>query len=214
MVALLAAAFSSALTIGTLTMTTDPAVTAPTPSRPSVSDVLFDAADRRVRAVDPKIKSLLVEGFRRSPSFAALLVALNRTDVIVYVERVMSLPKETLGRLTMVPIPGATRYLRIQIRNELTRNEAIALVGHELQHALEVAGDSSVRTADAMIALYERIGHSSGGEHVYDTVAAQDMGRQVRRELMLPAAADAHGNDPLLSVKNRAVPDAHGFAAK
>jgi hypothetical protein len=147
--------------------------------------MVFRSPDRRVRATDPRVQSLLTEGFNRSPSFAGLLVAINRTDVIVYIERVMSLSKETLGRLTMVPIPGPTRYLRIQIRSDLTRNEGIALIGHELQHALEVAGEPGVRDANAMIALYERIGHSSGGEHVYDTTAAQDMGRQVRRELTM-----------------------------
>ena len=34
-----------------------------------------------------------------------------------------------------------------------------------------------------MIRLYERIGHASDGEHAYDTEAAQDTGRIVRREI-------------------------------
>jgi len=188
MVALLSVVFSSALAV---VAPTDPVV-APAPSVPTAIEMLFLAPERRVRAADPRIQSLLVEGRRRSATFASLLFAINRTDVIVYIERVMTLPKDTLGRLTMVPIPAA-RYLRIQIRGDLSRNEAIALIGHELQHALEVAGDASVRDADGMIALYERIGHSSGGEHVYDTTAAQDRGRQVRRELTMTASLDATG---------------------
>ncbi len=36
----------------------------------------------------------------------------------------------------MLPLAGEYRYLRVQIRNDLTRREAIALIGHELQHAL------------------------------------------------------------------------------
>jgi hypothetical protein len=191
MAALLSAAFSGALVMMTMT---DPAPTpAASPSTPSVSDALFRSAERRVRAADPVIQALLTEGFDRSPSLAGLLLAINRTNVIVYIERVMAMPKETLGRLTMVPIPAATRYLRIQVRSDLTRYETIALIGHELQHALEVAADATVRDTNGMIALYERIGHSSGGEHVYDTTAAQEMGRQVRRELT--TASDPHRGD-------------------
>jgi len=52
-----------------------------------------------------------------------------------------------------------------------------------MQHALEVALATEVRDGTGLIQLYERIGHSSGGEHAYDTNAAQDTGRQVKREL-------------------------------
>lgn len=161
---------------------TDP-VTGPSLSIPTPVDLMLRAPDRRVRAADARIQSLLVEGVRRSPTFTALLTALNRSDVIVYIEKVMTLPKETNGRLTIVPMAGPQRYLRIHIRAELSKNEAIALIAHEMQHALEVAANIEVKDAGGMIRLYERIGHSSGGEHVYDTIAAQDTGRQVRREL-------------------------------
>ncbi len=49
---------------------------------------------------------------------------------------------------------------------------------------MEIAGAVEVRDAAAMIKLYQRIGHVSTGEHAYDTEAAQDMGRVVRRELV------------------------------
>jgi hypothetical protein len=174
--------------MGTLSVI-EPAAPGPTTtaaaSIPSPVHMLFVAPERRVRAADARVQSLLLDGFRRSPTFASLLVALNKSDVIVYVEKMMTLPKNTMGRLTIVPIPGPQRYLRIQIRAELVSNEAIALIAHEMQHALEVAACLEVRDAGGMIKLYERIGHSSGGEHVYDTIAAQDTGRQVRRELVL-----------------------------
>jgi hypothetical protein len=83
----------------------------------------------------------------------------------------------------IVPLGGPQRYVRIQIRPELPRRDAIALIGHEMRHALEIAEHPDVRNLDDMIRLYERIGHSSGGEHTYDTTAAQDAGRKVRSEL-------------------------------
>ncbi len=96
----------------------------------------------------------------------------------------MTLPKETMGRLTMMPRgAGSSRYLRVQIRADLSRREAIALIGHELRHALEIAEATEVRDTTSLIRLYERIGHASIGEHAYDTEAARDTGRVVRREL-------------------------------
>ena len=155
----------------------------PAASIPSPSLVLLTAPDRRVRAADAIVQSFLTEGLRRSPTFAALLAAINQRDVIVYIERSMTMPRDTLGRLTIVPGVRDQRYLRIHIRADLTRSESIALIGHEMTHALEIADAPEVRGPDGLIKLYERIGHSNGGEHVYDTAAARDTGRKVRREI-------------------------------
>jgi hypothetical protein len=175
MVSLLPMAVGGALL---LTAPTDPA-----PAVPAPSYVLLVSPDRRVRSTDTRVKAYLTEGLKRSATFARLLAALNASDVIVYIERVMTMPHDTMGRLTIVPGANRQRYLRIQIRSDLTTTEAIALIGHEMRHALEVADAPAVRDASGMIELYERIGRSNGGDHVYDTDAAQDTGRKVRREL-------------------------------
>lgn len=177
----------SSLSVGLASIFALAVPAAPTPSdAPSVSPahhLLLSAPDRRVRVTDARLRSLLAEGLNRSRTFEALVTALNRSDVIVYIESVMVLPKGTMGRLAMMPPAGGFRYLRVQIRAELSRREAIALIGHELQHAMEIAMATDVRDASSMIRLYERIGHASAGEHSYDTEAAQDTGRIVRREL-------------------------------
>jgi hypothetical protein len=165
----------------------DPLAAPAASSAPSVSPahyLLLNAPDRRVRATDARLRSLLAEGLHRSRTFAGLVTALNRSDVIVYIESVMILPKGTEGRLTMLPPAGAHRYLRVQVRADLSRRETIALIGHELQHAMEIAGAAEVRDASTLVKLYQRIGHVSTGEHTYDTEAAQSMGRVVRRELV------------------------------
>jgi hypothetical protein len=64
------------------------------------------------------------------------------------------------------------------------RTELIALIGHELRHALEVAQVPDVRDESALVRLYERIGQRSVKGHEYDTNAAQDAGRAVRKELV------------------------------
>jgi hypothetical protein len=163
--------------------TTEPAPRRSSPSIPTAAYLLLEAPDRRVRAPEPKVRALLATGLSSSPTFASLLTAISETDVIVYIETMMTLPKDTMGRLSMVPLQHGQRYLRIQIRNDLPPRDAIALIAHEMQHALEVATAREVRSDRDMINLYERIGHSSGGEHAYDTDAAQETGRRVRREL-------------------------------
>jgi hypothetical protein len=181
----------SLLSVGVFSTVALAGPAAPARTPPDVSTVspahylLLNAPDRRVRGADPRLQSLLAEGLHRSRTFAALMTAVNRSDVIVYIESVMVLPKGTMGRLSLTPMAttGGVRYLRVQIRADLSRRESIALIGHELRHALEIAADAGVRDTTALIRLYERIGHASGGDHAYDTEAAQDTGRTVLREL-------------------------------
>ncbi len=139
---------------------------------------------RHVRAVDTRIGGAIADGLRRSTTFAQLVLALDRSDVIVYVETARSMSSSLAGRLLIAPGPAGYRYLRIQIGAASRGNELIALVGHELRHALEVAESPGVRDEASLIALYEAIGHGGKGRHRYDTMAAQDAGRKVRLELI------------------------------
>ena len=53
-----------------------------------------------------------------------------------------------------------------------------------LEHALEVAAAPDVRDQRGLTALYQRIGEPGGRIHSYDTRAAQNTGRRVKRELL------------------------------
>lgn len=145
---------------------------------------VMSAPTRHVRAVGPHMTKVIAEGMRRSGTFAQLVLALNRSDVIVYIETGRGLPATVAGRLLLAAGTGGQRYLRIQVAGHATSNDLIALVGHELRHALEVAESPDVRDERTLIALYERIGHPVSGRHQYDTAAAQDAGRKVKRELV------------------------------
>lgn len=145
---------------------------------------LLSSPDRRLRSMDPRLTELLAIGLHRSPTFADLVRTLSATDVIVYLERSRDLPNMLAGRILLLPLAGQQRYLRIQVRSDLPTMDMIALIGHELQHALEIAEDPTVRDALAMLTLYQRIGHATAGMmHTFDTDAAQATGRRVRLEL-------------------------------
>jgi len=139
---------------------------------------------RRIRSQEPRLTKLVTEGARRSSTFADLVVRLHRTDVIVYVESTHDLPSETVGRIVFQAIAGNQRYLRIQVRTGMQGDQVIAVVGHELRHALEVADDAAVVDEAGLALLYRRIGHSSLGPNGFDTDAARGTGIRVRDELI------------------------------
>jgi hypothetical protein len=144
---------------------------------------MLGAPDRRVRAAHPRFDSLIAEGVRRSETFARLVAALNDTDVIVYIAQGRGLPAGVEGRIQLVPIVHFQRYLRIEVRTDLPQDQVIAIIAHELRHALEIGTAPEVRDDAAVKRLYQRIGISADGGHAFDTIAAQRTGRQVQWEL-------------------------------
>jgi hypothetical protein len=137
----------------------------------------------RVRGADILVTRLIEEGVRRSPTFRDMVTAVNATDVIVYVERVATLPPGISGQLLIVPMPKAQRYLRVQVLGRYSPFDTIAIIGHELRHVLEVAGAPDVRDESGLTQLYRRIGHRGRQTHSFETPAARNTGRQVRLEL-------------------------------
>jgi hypothetical protein len=157
----------------------DPVVTrsAPAPAE------LLRPPSRRVSGLDPAAGRLLAEGLRRSRTFASLMSAIQKTDVIVSVETTRQLPPKVGGRLLFEGVTAQGRYLRVQILDSLRLSQAIEVLAHELRHVLEVAEEPSVVDDQGMIALYRRIGYRSHAEGGYDTNAARLTGHVVRREL-------------------------------
>ena len=46
-----------------------------------------------VRAMDRRVADALADGLRRSPTFASLFAAINRSDVMVYIESMHGMPE-------------------------------------------------------------------------------------------------------------------------
>jgi hypothetical protein len=155
------------------------AMAAKLPVSPSA---VLESPTRHIRSAFPYVNSLLKDGFYRSPTFARLVTRLERSDLIVYVELAPQMPAGVEGRLLMLPTAHGTRYVRIQIGIQGSVTDAIALLGHELKHATELADAPGVTDIEGFVALYERIGQKSGS-HQYETAAAQDAARQVRTEM-------------------------------
>jgi hypothetical protein len=139
---------------------------------------------RHVRALDPRLDALIEEGARRSPLFRSLLDAIERSTVIVYVQS-RPLPARLGGRLTLTGAAAPWRYLRIEIECRQGLDLQIAALGHELQHAVEIAEAGAIVDQRSIKALYGRIGFAvDHGQRQFESDAARNAGVRIRRDLL------------------------------
>lgn len=137
-----------------------------------------------VRGVNTRITDALAEGRRRSKTFAALVDALDRSDVIAYVETRFELPPSIRGRLLFAHSSAVgVRYVRIQIHALLSSDDLIVVLGHELQHALEIALTPAIRDEPSMRRFYQRAGAGMSDAQGFETAAARIAGDRVQHEL-------------------------------
>lgn len=137
-----------------------------------------------VRALSPGAIELIWESVARSSIVEDLLRQLEETGVVVYLTDVMpGAVSGPVSHLVYLANDETARYVLVRIdRWRSTPFERIALLGHELQHALEVAGAPEVRDARGLAKLYRRIGWESQKDK-FETEAAQTVGNRVRGQV-------------------------------
>lgn len=150
-----------------------------------------DLHDVRVRGMSPLARRLMADAVQRSPLFRALVDRLDRSDVVVYVDLDMRMPERTRGRLRFIGSAGGRRYLDVRIAHALDRRVEMAMIAHELRHAIEIADAREVVDARSMDRFYRRIGFSLTAASWYESHAAVETGQAVLRELSHPAGAAA-----------------------
>jgi hypothetical protein len=141
----------------------------------------------RIRPQDTRIARFLSDGLKRSPTMRALVDRIEASNVIVYVGAKPLMKSHLSGALSFVTSAGDYRYVRAMINADLLPDLMIATLAHEFQHVLEVIDAPSVVDDKSLVNLYRSIGVSSTERQLtgWETHAAQAMGAQVRRELLL-----------------------------
>jgi DNA-binding PadR family transcriptional regulator len=135
-----------------------------------------------VRPLSPRLARAVELLDRRSASFSAVVRRLEESDVIVHlIERKGGCDSGVKSCLAVVGRRGGYRYVRIQIASMQSYDAVLAQIAHELQHAVEVAGDARVHDSRTSLALCDRIGWRAGNH--CETRAAQGLARQVLSEL-------------------------------
>ena len=145
------------------------------------------AQDERVRALDPWAAEAIRLGRERSQTVRDLVAELDASDIIVHVETRLALPLSAAGTTRLAGATASHRYVRIVLFRDPLPVSRVAVLGHELQHACEIAR-STAKDAPGMRALFEAIGRPSPGERTaYETDAAIRVSRTIWYEL--------HGDD-------------------
>ena len=134
----------------------------------------------RVRAADPGLAALIAESTGRSATLRQMIEAIGANDGLVYVERGRC-GHGVRARLDFLTAAGPTRFLRITLDDRSTDAQAMASLGHELRHALEVLAEPAVTSAAMMYNFYHRTAMRRGGG--FETAAAMLAGDTVREEL-------------------------------
>jgi hypothetical protein len=136
-----------------------------------------------VRAIDSHARELLAIGAAGSRTFGQLVERLAGSDVIVYVKTVDRLRGGVTGQLMFAADAGAFRFLRINLLMDGNLTDRVSALGHELQHAVEVADAPRVRDKETLAALYLHIGWTYAFGSRYESLAAREVGEKVREEM-------------------------------
>jgi len=139
-----------------------------------------------VRIADPELRQLFDAGLVASPTLRALVRRLDSSDVIAYIRFVQ--PRGGIdGSLQFVGATAGIRYVLIRVVKMPTPGRQLALIAHELQHAVEVAVAPQVVDLQTFAREYERIGRASHYRRhwtrSFETLAAVATGERVLKEL-------------------------------
>ena len=135
----------------------------------------------RVRAVGSAVVAAIAEGIERSTTFRHLVESIDMTDGLVYVQH-GDCKRRVLACLHLsVVVSGRNRILRVLVSPRIARDcERTSLIGHELQHALEVLSNPQIRNWRQMFFYFQQIGSTSSG--AFETDAAIWIGVRVEEE--------------------------------
>jgi hypothetical protein len=139
----------------------------------------------RLRPVDAWAGESFERAWGRSPLVRELVQQIESSNLVVHIETRAVMPMGLAGATWFVASAGGHRYVRISLLRELEPDERAAILGHELQHACELAA-STAASHDAVRELFETTGHRVGGKGktaTFDTDAAVLAGQRAWAEL-------------------------------
>jgi hypothetical protein len=107
----------------------------------------------------------------------------------------MNMPAELSAYLVFVSATPACRFVRIRYDIHLSDSRAIAMIGHELRHALEIADHPEVVDNLSLSAMYKRYGRQVTDGEMYDSIEAVAIGHTILQELLNPVALNTDDAD-------------------
>ncbi|MCU1384709.1 MAG: hypothetical protein JWL71_3406 [Acidobacteria bacterium] len=141
--------------------------------------------DPHIRSTEAGLLATLADGARVSPTLRRLIDRLNASDVVVYLMFDRAATATLAGHTSLLTTAAGRRYLRVSIDRRSGGCRLAGILGHELQHAVEIAECPAVTDEAGLILLYQRIGFRSGGiaADCFDSAGAILAGRIIEREV-------------------------------
>jgi hypothetical protein len=132
--------------------------------------------------------SLISEARERSHTFSALITSIDATDGIVFIEEGRCRRSAPACLTWHVTLAGPYRMLFVRLDPRRSDLDLMASAGHELQHALEVLANASLRSTVAIQFFYMR-GLSRETLHTPETAAAEATGNAIFLEVQRSRSA-------------------------
>jgi len=149
----------------------------PVAATPKQEAIAYD----HVRPVGETIATLIQHAGEKSHTFQGLLDTINARDGLVYI-----LPGKCghgmHGCLANVTTAAPTRLLLVRVDPRGNDCELMGLIGHELQHAIEVLDDPQVTSFVEAYSFYRRAA-DAGSIPAFETRAAERIEEKVRTEV-------------------------------
>lgn len=139
----------------------------------------------RVKGLGEEFSSLIREGDRRSETFRAMVDEIQASNAVVMIQFGLCANGQFRSCVSHVGATGSTRTIRILVNPKLTMDRVIAMIAHELQHAVEIIRAGAANQEEVM-ALYRRISIgecAKGRSDRCETEAALAVEKQVLGEL-------------------------------
>jgi hypothetical protein len=135
-----------------------------------------------LRVNNERILEVVQFAVERSPTFRALIAAIEASRLIVYVDE---------GTCRHRTIPSCTQsvadgpYVRVLVDPREPITAVVRQLAHEFQHVAEIATRPNPLSASVIRALYERIGFQScsASSDCYETQKALEVESRVSREI-------------------------------
>lgn len=151
----------------------------------AVQATTFPPTFNHVRSEESWIRDRIAEGYSRSATFKHLVDATEALPCIVYISTIVRLSQGMRGALLhrsdgLRDMP----VLRILVKTNLSRDEAIATIAHELRHVVEAMEGAPGGDGRAMAHMFATLDTTSTrGTRKYETEAAIEVTNKVRGEL-------------------------------
>jgi hypothetical protein len=113
----------------------------------------------KVRTVSAEAVRLLQQGMTRSATVRDLTARLEESDLIVYIEVRRQMSDDLDGGTQLVANVKGYRYVRIWLNVQLCERAAgIAMLAHELHHAVEISRTREIIDSPSLRAFYAQAG--------------------------------------------------------